>query len=142
MKKYFAKYLPVEGEIKDDDMSQYNNITGIHSGWAEHCKGLARRVKLFLCSRDIEPGDKVYSDFDNGYLGIAKKKSEGFNFKMIGEISPEATWVKEGDEFDEEDVKEIWWHPKGNCETFPPRNPNQTHKIKRFLILGPCKCFH
>ena len=120
-KKYFTKYLPVEGEIKEGDkyscphkghgIDLGNGIphkpktiicTYPHSGYT--CKD-CYKIKFFLCSRDIEPGDQVYSDFDNGYLGIAKKKSEGFNFKMIGEISPEATWVKEGDEFDEGEIK-------------------------------------
>lgn len=85
--KYFTKYLPVEGEIKDGD-------TYLFDGKIQTCKVSIikeleefygrkiteyQKVKLFLCSRDIETS--------------------------LGEISPSAIWVKEGDEFEEEDIQ-------------------------------------
>jgi hypothetical protein len=89
MKKYFAKYLPVEGEIK--------------------------KVKLFLCSRNIEVGDKYYyngteTDICDSEIRLEQIKEQEEKhgqkrFKVIGEISPEAIWVKEGDEFNEVDVR-------------------------------------
>ncbi len=110
MKPYFAKYLPVEGEIKEGDwykspsgsiLSQHNGTELLPDGWY--------KVKLFLCSRDLNYGDEVtcINPYSVNYL----KKSKHFEFgdteswaKVIGEISPEAKWVKEGDEFDEDNI--------------------------------------
>ena len=67
MKTYFCKYLPVEGEIALNDF-----ITDGYKiwQWKDDCSLLGRKkVKLFLCSRDID-------------------------------------WT-EGDEFDEEEVKQV-----------------------------------
>lgn len=85
--------------------------------------------KMMLCTRDIKVGDtckflhptnphpehlddnhkilnlhhSTYKPFevrtDNGY-----GPKEGY-FKVIGEISPEAKWIKEGDEFEEDQIR-------------------------------------
>lgn len=97
-------------------------------------KSVLTKVKLFLCSRDIKVGDKaatihdprmywdVLADGDTvstvttyrGYWRVnldyavigmdAQWIRKEDVFKIIGEISPEATWVKEGDEFDDKEV--------------------------------------
>lgn len=62
MNSYFAKYLPVGGEIKPCDkiitvtgyLKDYNPETDLLSEYEAPTK-----VKLFLCSHDIQPGDKV-----------------------------------------------------------------------------------
>jgi hypothetical protein len=99
MKTYFVKSLDLSG------------------------KGL---FKPYLCSRDIGIGDKFYRKYTKavGYtpemecIGMDTTGtvlySEGINddiynpkdlcFKIIGEISPDAVWVKEGDEFDRDDI--------------------------------------
>jgi hypothetical protein len=131
MKPYFAKYLPVEGEIKPGDKFLDKQL-GIctrdkENPWVEWKGGITnlvidedhKKVKLFLCSRDIQVGDRVWNqhsgygevkeiDEENQYLGVKYEAEdceceEDFEYivKVIGEISPEATWVKEGDEFDE-----------------------------------------
>lgn len=129
MKKYFAKYLPVEGEIKPGDKFSDNQlgicIRGKENPWVEWKGGITnlvidedhRKVKLFLCSRDIQVGDKVKTEGieDRELKYIDKTGTLFFTngddceptvcFKVIGEISPEATWIKEGDEFD---GYEIW----------------------------------
>jgi hypothetical protein len=82
-----------------------------------------KHVKLFLCSRDIQVGDECHYRGFKGKVGrsIHGKQvwvlddSEGNHliyaddldslFKVVGEISQEATWVKEGDEFDREDLR-------------------------------------
>lgn len=76
MKPYFAKYLPIEGEIKEGDKVQLpkaGNFTIVDAivsngkiGWntkAGHVYFYAdsKVAKLFLCSRDIQVGDKVKS---------------------------------------------------------------------------------
>jgi hypothetical protein len=127
MKTYFAKYLPVEGEIKEGDYfirSKCNTI--MHAGdisITEKANLLKYpKAKLFLCSRDIQVGDRVWNQ-DSGYGEVKEIDIEGetlgvkydlqdyeveedfkYIVKVIGEISPEAKWVKEGDEFDEGEV--------------------------------------
>jgi hypothetical protein len=96
MKQYFAKYLPVEGEIKEGDI-----VIGMDG----------KKVKLFLCSRNIQVGDKVLDIRTNTWkevnnscgVELYKQKPNDIQFKVIGEISPNAKWVKEGDEFEEND---------------------------------------
>jgi hypothetical protein len=143
MCNYFAKYLPVEGEIKEGDL-HLNKLTGtiepasknVAANWSNNfsyndgtrfLRDDYKKVKLFLCSRDIQVGDKVkfqlvpnktpWKELEveevYGFFGIDKTAilkdgdfkihttPDNFCFKVIGEISPEATWVKEGDEFDD-----------------------------------------
>lgn len=203
MKQYFAKYLPVEGEIKEGDIcktfmhipslikegldkSDYSGDDTFTVGeigedryvqknagtfyYKEECQ----KVKLFLVSRDIQVGD-TFTYFDDntqteilnlmlGQFQLLVKECKGA--KVIGEISLDATWVKEGDEFDEDDVKFLWWE-KPYCECAPVidtsvyRNAKQlvcdkmvddyrggdfcsnTKKvISQILIKGPCGHFH
>ena len=149
--KYFTKYLPVEGEIKEGDRVIHpdgevrkcieiikkdikENDLIVMTENSGHYRDKCKKVKLFLCSRDIKVGDKVKVDvLDNGKLndftfknidideGLPVWEFEGvglFNyfpgydeelppFKVIGEISPDAIWVKEGDEFDEEEIERL-----------------------------------
>lgn len=132
-KKYFAKYLPEEGEIKFKDLkfglkvatpSEYgrgyianhnhteDSVMVIYNMEEEGYYKLSelKLLKLFLCSRDIQVGDKVrhtvsgeevlWTDMDTEFRSVE------MYFKVIGEISPDAlSYVKEGDEFDEKDVK-------------------------------------
>jgi len=128
MKQYFAKYLPVEGEIKEGDKILWNGkiTTAIDTVYSN----LTKKVKLFLCSRSIQVGDEVYPTkymFEAGSIvgGFKEDSNTIFYFKgkdpkilknlhstgnwgkVIGEISKEAIWVKEGDEFDEEEIEWI-----------------------------------
>jgi hypothetical protein len=135
MKKYFAKYLPVEGEIK--------------------------KVKLFLCSRNIEVGDKYYyngteTDICDSEIRLEQIKEQEEKhgqkrFKVIGEISPEAIWVKEEDGFDEDDILFIldasiayeidWEEPcteKEYLKGYKPLNDGRTYGVLPIKIK--CKC--
>lgn len=105
MKQYFAKYLPVEGEIKELD--KFNSVSGELPG--------SQHVRLFLCSRDIQvkdlkPREDVFYDDKGMTHEVTQSWIDGRTtfphtwFKVIGEISPEAIWVKEGDEFSKEEV--------------------------------------
>lgn len=149
MKPYFAKDLPIEGEIKEGDIVQgqpdihgnnplFYHITEIDiaKNRARSIKGQAlyldqlKKVKLFLCSRDrIQIGDE-YCTKTGKHICINISKGIGDNYfpkemlvwckgdnqinlwspisecvKVIGEISSEAIWVKDGDEFNEYQVR-------------------------------------
>jgi hypothetical protein len=77
------------------------------------------KVKLFLCSRDIQEGDIVGGkwlqgdkivEFYNEKYGEVVGWVRGSLYKAIGEISPQAIWVKEEMEFDKEQIKFILHH--------------------------------
>lgn len=153
-KLYFAKYLPVEEEIREGDLLltkkgdvyiHYKKyITGLPYPVMQIVSPEDKKVKLFLCSRDITIGDKLYP------LEGAEDQKEGAEmtcaqdvvvfkrnraFKVIGEISPEATWVKEGDEFEGEGID------------FVPVVSDEDYKVERtgrifYIVKGPCGHFH
>jgi hypothetical protein len=122
-KSYFTKYLPCEGEIKEGDRA----ITArgeIFVATKENNDPIYgdKLLKLYLCSRDIKVGDKIYPGpgekyHFKEYECVEKSCSgssqvvlewalEGKWFKKIGEISPESlSWVKEGMEFDEDEAE-------------------------------------
>jgi hypothetical protein len=115
MKTYFAKYLPVEGEIKEGDYFKYHESDVFQCKDITDIDGDCYKVKLFLCSRDIQVGDQVYYLQDGEYLKsiCTQSNDDGIDidhpvhfyppevFKVIGEISPDAaTRVKEGHEFE------------------------------------------
>ncbi len=149
MKKYFAKYLPVEGEIKEGVKVLFQGIKIYTVNGQEDFSGhwflgdeyvnemlepefngynerQITPVKLFLCSKDIQVGDKVYWSDPEGLtsqFNTVIESTEDIIFmsepesseieampqeviKIIGEISPQAIWVKEGDEFDESNL--LW----------------------------------
>lgn len=159
MKPYFAKYLPVEEHfhyvgaiIRDKETGAIGIIKkvgeGINETQFEH-------VKLFLCSRDIQAGDKVWFNDPNpnvegfkdwsGYGSIVGEEDNMIGvdlghtstwepstqfIKVIGEISPEAIWIKEGDEFEGEEVDYPWTSSLDN------------HTKLFCKIKGPCGRFH
>jgi hypothetical protein len=191
--KYFAKYLPVEGEIKsgwlevagvmgkyrnEDDKFIYIQTPDGHV-WSRKKEGARTYYKLFLCSRDIQVGDKAWFQLtkhsplkelpciDKDIEGIILREyvtdSEIYNhyttpdqlnqcFKVIGEISPDATWVKEGDEFDEDEVQFYIYTGAPYEPDFdyplPIEEWDQAEKMitdfisKTIRIKGPCGHFH
>lgn len=123
MKTYFAKYLQVAESIEDDDffltpdgrISQCKQVLESlpatimnYSGetWKEN---ELKKVQLFLCSRDIQIGNLVFipnqeeagNVVDEEDLTYWKSKN---SYKITGPISPQAVWVREGDEFGEDDI--------------------------------------
>src|SRR4051812_38335154 len=125
--KYFCRHIPVEGDVKVGDTFTSTKPNGdrykassIKDGYV-YTSPLSFRFriqdctlnKLFLCSRDIQVGDEVHHGAIEGATQIVddvekfSKPHEitGQFFKIIGEISPDAIWVKDGDEFEENDVE-------------------------------------
>jgi hypothetical protein len=165
MKKYFAKYCSDEGEINEGDKVRHNGqiVTILKKegegdtyktdGFPVYGSNL-QKVKLFLCSKDIEIGDKcrefnnidkeIIADWDEVTTSI---EYPGFvYFKILGEISTEAKWVKEGDEFDEDEIA----HHK-ICHDSPynmgccfhcSRSKGCDSTDYNYLIKGHCGHFH
>lgn len=141
---YFVKWLPVEGEIRSGDKFTWDKE--IHTAasipeesmWGPSVLTINgrnlvinkedKKVKMFLCSRDIQVGDKIYSknyqqegivsEFkDNSnelfwlqgeeLIGNAIPRHHIDNWgKVIGEISPDAVpFLEEGQELGEEQVR-------------------------------------
>lgn len=158
MKKYFAKYLPIEGEITvgDQFLSAWRKehkffwyptadyITDTHYIWGNQPyakEDAVTKVKLFLCSRDIQVGDGIkleplVSEPDypiNTEEEAAHWRNVKEAFKVIGEISPKAVWVKQGDEFEEDEVRPSARHYSSKTRTYRDV----------FYILCPtCKTYH
>ncbi len=66
-KQYFTKYLPVEGEIKKG-VKVYHKNSGTYFNFDlpdEQNLESYQKVKLFLCSRDIQVDDKLISYNEN-----------------------------------------------------------------------------
>ena len=154
-KLYFAKFLAVEGEIKEGDIIlQYQHNKGKYRrGIASSGKYIngERKVKLFLCSRDIQAGDTVtdgkgnYNRVDNNpnITGLEIASRQGW-FKVIGEISPDAIWVKDGDEFDRNDFEMRWTNSKGeNSLTMADVNTEETSpRLVAYFQCPTCKHYH
>lgn len=158
-KSYFAKYLPVEGSKpsqipvgKNVPVMKNNKLQFMQIETADkmhkfmqfdgYRKGIYLPAKLFLCSRDINFGDEVFgSDTPNikfiwdewGKKGAELANSLHLYMKVIGEISPEAIWVKDGDEFDENEI--IMYYPKKYNKT-----PFDNGIIK--IKCSQCNKFH
>lgn len=119
MKPYFTKYLLVEGEIKEGDYvlggpgDEAEGEIWQWDGDSHISEDDDKKVKLFLCSRDVKLGDKVkFKDIsvevdipidEHNWSWLSKHAP----WSVIGEISPEATWIKEGDVFDEGEIKKM-----------------------------------
>lgn len=194
-KKYFAKYLPIEGEIKEGDWFLWQDegtvipylfkcigTDGVHLkvkwgievgsyrngidrgeineyGYGDWNKSFAKKVQLFLCSRDIQIGETFI--LLSNPLGFAPKERvmdrlfekvieenpmlSDFIFKVLGPISPKATWVKEGDELDENDLLVLEW---GGSSIRMPINMVDFSKLDigttypKILVKGSCGYFH
>lgn len=182
MKKYFVKYLPVEGELESGDITKLGTVTytcgsepdrdddvvyirdkeGKEGGYWNDFN--IKKLKLFLCSRDIQVGDKISTIFDNRVChGIIKddldkkwliessftgvKIDKDKSFKVIGEISLDAIWVTEGMEFDEDEIN-IWaWdgEDEWNFSVEEWLTEEQEHKYDNFKIeikCPTCKTYH
>lgn len=141
MKTYFTKYLS-EPVIKKNGtlLSRLYSIDPIIKEM--------EKPKLFLCSRDIQIGDKYRitggfaDDIEFEFKEGQPKRNSAF--KIIGEVSKDATWVKEGDEFDEEDWR--WVTYEWDTEIIISKEKmigiNKKEVPISLQIKGPCGHFH
>lgn len=128
--KYFAKYLQIDDNTPLKESEYWQHPKGAVFPYTETYKkafeslgDLAKKVKLFLCSRDIQVGDSIIDEknqtytVDNGNINFIGKTIKGY--KVIGEISKHAIWVKNGDKFTEEQVGfyiALPWDIEEECE--------------------------
>jgi len=116
MKKYFTKYLPVEGKILGCKRSECASMCSAKEPLKSNCDNSGPH-KLFLCSLEIQVGDLIGSS-RNGLFTATEhhvEKHKGAYFKIIGEVSPAAVWVTEGMEFGE--LEEGFY--QGNFQKLP-----------------------
>lgn len=105
MKKYFAKFLAVEGYIKEEDFYFANNeLFRADSKFKPDNRNNPngrgyKKVKLFLCSRDIP------ESYSNPHVDYWDGVKEEDRYRVIGEIL--TSNIKEGQEFSEEGVKSL-----------------------------------
>lgn len=147
MKPYFAKYLPVDGKpINNTDIviGERGTIMTYFAYKALGGSGSIKKAKLFLCSRDIQVGDNYQSPKRFGSKEYIDAYCDGDffprSFKVLGEISTEATWVKEGDDFDENQVR--GWNTIDANIIHEEDFHCKTEWINYVQIKGPCGHFH
>ena len=101
---------------------------------------------LCLCSHDIQVGDIVWTERgfkrvpeDTLHLALEEK-----SFKIIGEVSPEASWLKEGMTFDDNDISvEAWvkrdtWFKMGMLKDFKETVSYQVGEEWKVVVLFRC----
>lgn len=122
MKPYFTKYLPVDDEPNNSDIGvDSRGITMTYFAYkALGSSGTFKKVKLFLCSRDIKEDDTAYNILTHTefkvekvdtstpevyYMAFEVLSPARNTLKKIGPISEAAlSFVKEGMEFDESEI--------------------------------------
>lgn len=162
MKTYFTKYLPVEGEIKDGERGwSINNALYTHYEYLG--KSYGKPVKLFLCSRDIQDHDNCI--YMGKYKGVVTRSIHGKSIwvltdgegnhhiyaddldnliKVIGEISSGAIWVKENQEFEEEEIKCGPTGVRTHTEENPDGTFDATYEFRKIIKIKcpTCKNYH
>lgn len=147
--KAIAKYLPVEGKIKDGDTilhhkgGLYTAISnnGVLCIETEEYSGaigpeLYKVVKLSAVTQDdISNGDKVWDELRKTYWTCSDKiNCNGeIYWKVLGELSPNATWVKEGAKIEIREIthlKQVSLSETGLVGTGV------------YEVLGPCGHYH
>ena len=169
MKEFFAKYLPVPGEIKESDRAFWNVQTNrvfapsLDEKNIGNWKSLLRKVrtaqhrpvKLFLCTRNIQVGDEVMDINSNQTFIVGNIKGDEVYdkkdnwvrlkkncIKVIGEISPEAlSYVKDEDEFDKDEINIVGENSWGERHSLGLYKKGDNPKVY-CEIKGPCGHYH
>lgn len=143
MKQYFAKYLPVEGKLKEGELGWSIN-NALYTHYDHLGENYGKPIKLFLCSREIQIGDTLRFIEDNTDLLTSTEKELKQHqllikldkgVKVVGEISSEATWVKQGNEFEHDELC-----LNGIGQNWDSRTPLSGKNI--VFIKGPCGHYH
>lgn len=109
MKQFFAKAIIVdESREKCHCGEGYNNpeCTKLQEERNDFMQCVHCQPKLFICSKDIKFGDEfiVASSNTKVIFTDSYREIQPDDYKIIGRVSPEAVWVKEGDTFSEDEI--------------------------------------
>lgn len=145
MKPYFAKYLRITGPLNKRGCGCSEGFQDLCNNYIEGTNGctLCPDKALFLCSRELiasgvkeqlkECGDSLKP------FSLKQNFAKTGLFKVIGKIPSHAKWIKEGDEFEEDDVH-IYrkFVRRGGIKVC-----NSTTPVDRIEFCCPtCKAFH
>lgn len=159
MSLYVIKLLPVLGELEIGDITFWDNCEGYYNnqfvkvdkGFLTHAQSSGwKKFKYFLCSYNLQTGDEFYHNNLNysypekryNYDPESIDISGGENFKVVGKISPEATWVKDGDKINEDDWRWITYFFDDLVILPKDRKYDQKEEPVTLQIKGCCGHFH
>ena len=153
MKQYFCKYIPVEGVRKEGDCVKHKVsgnigiITKILDVGGKYEDEEIEKVELFLCSRDVSLHEECWLDNEKVIPNQLHVDLRDKCYKVIGSISPEATWVDEDDEFDEDEVtvQQVGpFHDMDDVFNVDNKVWNHTKTYKYYIQIkcSTCKHFH
>jgi len=148
MKDLFAKYIVVEGDIKVGDivLEELNGgnweLFEIHT-LEDIDNEKQRKCKLHLCTLNVD-WTKIHTR--ETHVPFVQKNGEPSIFQVLVQIPDSAKWVREGDEFDEDQI-EFRIYDKGTGFQAPMKMKNWIDEdnpiyLKTIKILGPCGHYH
>lgn len=170
--QFFSKYLPIEGEIKEGDWFRRKDgeLVGKWNLIPDYDLTNYTKVVMFFCSKNIIKGEilrvfkpdmsywidcellEIVTDGETEAFKLNSPKFGEFAslskncFKIIGEVSPAAIWIKENDTFKEDEIriKLINQGYKIQPEQLKYVPENEQHKWTPLVeIKNPsCGCFH
>jgi hypothetical protein len=158
MKKYFTKYIPVKGKIKEGDKFIADALSKDES--PDICiaepnvdlhliNNLKKypKVELFLCSRDVSLHEECWLDNEKVIPNQLHVDLRDKCYKVIGSISSDAVWVNENDEFDEDEVtvQQVGpFHDMDDVFNVDNKVWNHTKTYKYYIQIkcSTCKHFH
>lgn len=138
MKKYTAKFLPVEGQVKEGDtylskwrqehkFFHYSTCAKIENGKVFPIEGVGSREGMDISDIVSKVKPFLFSIEDN---------------KQIGQISDDAIFVKEGDTFEENQWQLCIKNEKENWLSVD-KNADWSHWINTIRIkCDKCETFH
>ncbi len=140
---YKAKLIDGKLMLISTDIQVGNKVRSFNYPEQEEREVLNLRTSKKLVG--AKDHSEIYHLADIQYPNEVNTAAVSNFFKIIGKISPEATWIKEGDEFDKEELnyqcynkeKDYWYFAKyrGMWEEALPEH-------RRIQIKGPCGHFH
>lgn len=147
MKQYFCKYIPVEGEEKRKTGSTVSNEVGICLREEDGGYDYYQKVELSLCSRDVSLHEECWLDNEKVIPNQLHVDLRDKCYKVIGSISPDAVWVTEGMEFDEDEVtvQQVGpFHDMDDVFNVDNKVWNHTKTYKYYIQIkcSTCKHFH
>lgn len=171
--KYKVKYLPCEGEIIIGDKYTQNGVVLTIGEGIQRLAGggETQKVKLYLCSNEINVGDKVihinpintiqyHKELTilelTRYGDYVTKEGVYTNLevtKIMGSISDKAIWVKEDDIINENNISfyakhrsfpdmNFHFHPMEEFDEIVDEHDNVKYSIVCKILCDNCKTYH